>query len=140
MNDISDRLLTEMIGYWKISPNNYTLSILIKRYGRSGDLSGAFKVVEEYPKRFGFSPNAHVWTCLISACVNRQRLGIAECIFRSMTGEFDRLRELLDAGAEAELTGGESERGSFRRLLFEARKCQPDVKTYETLINGLMRK
>merc|ERR1719486_69886 len=52
-----------------VKPSNFTISILVKLYGRCGDLDAAFKVVNTYPKNFGFQVNAQVYTCLMSACI-----------------------------------------------------------------------
>merc|ERR1719198_940937 len=52
-----------------IAPSNFTLSILIKLYGRCSDLEAAFSVVETFPGKYGFKVNAQVYTCLMSACI-----------------------------------------------------------------------
>lgn len=52
-----------------VVPSNHTISILVKLYGRCGDLPAAFNAVEVYPKTFGFKLNAQVYTCLMSACI-----------------------------------------------------------------------
>lgn len=38
-------------------------------FGRAGKLNKAFEAVRQLPKRYGFSINAHVYTCLMSACI-----------------------------------------------------------------------
>eukprot|EP00933_Yihiella_yeosuensis_P017402 TRINITY_DN14540_c0_g1_i1.p1 TRINITY_DN14540_c0_g1~~TRINITY_DN14540_c0_g1_i1.p1 ORF type:complete len:1035 (+),score=180.79 TRINITY_DN14540_c0_g1_i1:287-3391(+) len=52
-----------------IAPSTFTLSILVKLYGRCRDLEAAIKVTEVYPKKYGFSLNPQVYTCLMSACI-----------------------------------------------------------------------
>lgn len=52
-----------------IAPSNITLSILVKLYGRCRDINKAFEVVKEIPERFGIRVNAHVYTCLMTACI-----------------------------------------------------------------------
>lgn len=52
-----------------IAPSNFTLSILVKLYGRCSDLDAAFEVVNTYPERYGFKLNTQVCTCLMSACI-----------------------------------------------------------------------
>eukprot|EP00437_Effrenium_voratum_P038435 CAMPEP_0181468468 /NCGR_PEP_ID=MMETSP1110-20121109/37506_1 /TAXON_ID=174948 /ORGANISM="Symbiodinium sp., Strain CCMP421" /LENGTH=835 /DNA_ID=CAMNT_0023593319 /DNA_START=99 /DNA_END=2604 /DNA_ORIENTATION=+ len=49
-----------------VSPSNFTLSILIKLYGRCGDLEAAFALLE---RRYDFQINAQVYTCLMSTCI-----------------------------------------------------------------------
>jgi pentatricopeptide repeat protein len=125
-----------MTNRWRIQPNSYTLSILIKRFGRQGDLSKAFQLVDQLPRRFGFRANAHVWTCLISACVAHGRLQTAECVFESMRGSQSRVRTLLQSNAEIETP---AEFKQLSNALAMAAMCPPDAKTYETLAQGFLR-
>ncbi|CAE7840447.1 unnamed protein product [Symbiodinium sp. CCMP2592] len=52
-----------------VAPSNFTVSILVKLYGRCGDLPAALEVIEDYPKRFGFRLNTQAYTCLMSTCI-----------------------------------------------------------------------
>ncbi|CDJ28870.1 PPR repeat-containing protein, putative [Eimeria mitis] len=65
----------------RIKPSNFTLSILIKLHGRMRQLPVAFELVKQLPKMYDFRINAHVYTCLMAACIeNRQimrREGVA---------------------------------------------------------------
>jgi pentatricopeptide repeat protein len=88
-----------------LSPSNHSASILIKLHGRRRDLNAAFKIIDELPAKFGFRPNAAVFTCLMATCIQCGRLN-----------EAVKLRE---------------------RMLRE--KCQPDEKTYSTLLRGALR-
>lgn len=67
-----------------IAPSNFTLSILVKLYGRCSDLDAAFNVVETYPKKYRFELNAQVYTCLMSACIANNDLGRALEVYDSM--------------------------------------------------------
>lgn len=67
-----------------IAPSNYTLSILVKLYGRCGDLKAAMEVIETYPAKFGFSLNAQVYTCLMSACISSAELPKAFEVYHKM--------------------------------------------------------
>merc|ERR1719327_1189849 len=67
-----------------VKPSNFTLSILVKLYGRCGDLEKAFEVVETYPKRFSFDLNAQVYTCLMSACISNGQLDRALSVLEQM--------------------------------------------------------
>jgi pentatricopeptide repeat protein len=67
-----DHLYEQMLSEG-IKPTNFTLTVLIKRHGREGNVAKAFKVMETLPAQFGFKANLQAYTCLISACVmNRQ--------------------------------------------------------------------
>ncbi|PFH31151.1 pentatricopeptide repeat domain-containing protein [Besnoitia besnoiti] len=69
-----------------IAPSNFTLTILIKMHGRLYQLQKAFDLVKELPRKYGFSINAHVYTCLMAACiVNREytlALEVYDCMER----------------------------------------------------------
>jgi len=67
-----------------IAPSNFTLSILVKLYGRCSDLDTAFHVVETYPDRYKFKLNAQVYTCLMSACIANGTLARAIAVYKAM--------------------------------------------------------
>ena len=69
MRTLTEKVLGDMEEA-KVAPSNFTLSILVKLYGRLGDLDRAFKVVETYPAKYGFDLNATVYTCLMSSCMS----------------------------------------------------------------------
>lgn len=69
---LSEQVIEDMIEAG-ISPSNHTASVLIKLYGRAKDLESAFKVLEEYPVKFGFRPNKAVYTALMSTCTWHRR-------------------------------------------------------------------
>jgi pentatricopeptide repeat protein len=60
-----------------VVPSNHSASILIKLYGRTKNLDAAFRVVDEFPKKYGVRCNNPVYTCLMSACISNGRLGRA---------------------------------------------------------------
>jgi pentatricopeptide repeat protein len=60
-----------------VSPSNYSASILIKLHGRCHDVDAAFRVIEEYPQKYGFRPNMAVYTCLMATCIGNNRLDLA---------------------------------------------------------------
>lgn len=60
-----------------VIPSNHSASILIKLYGRCRDLDAAFRVINEMPQKYGFRPNAAVYTCLMSTCIANNRMDLA---------------------------------------------------------------
>ncbi|ORM41338.1 Pentatricopeptide repeat-containing protein [Babesia sp. Xinjiang] len=74
--------LWEQMRLHGIAPSNFTLTILIKMYGRSGQLDKVFELVERLPAEYGFTINAHVYTCLMSACITNGRYSTALDIYR----------------------------------------------------------
>ncbi|CAE7188442.1 unnamed protein product [Symbiodinium sp. CCMP2456] len=75
-----------------VAPSNFTVSILVKLYGRCGDLPAALEVIEDYPKRFGFRLNTQAYTCLMSTCIWSGDLPKA----------FDAYQRMLEDGMEAD--------------------------------------
>jgi len=56
-----------------VAPSNFTLSLLVKLMNRCRKLDSAFSLVQEISAKYRFSPNVHVYSNLIQACVaNRQ--------------------------------------------------------------------
>ncbi|GIX65051.1 pentatricopeptide repeat domain-containing protein [Babesia caballi] len=76
--------LWEQMRLHGIAPSNFTLTILIKMYGRSGQLDKVFDLVGRLPVEYNFTINAHVYTCLMSACITNGRYSTALDIFRCM--------------------------------------------------------
>jgi pentatricopeptide repeat protein len=105
MRTLTEQVLRDMEDA-NVAPSNFTLSILVKLYGRTGDVERAFEVAESYPAKYGFDLNATVYTCLMSSCISNDRLEKAMEVFEMM----------------------------------KTTKCSPDAKTYQTLINGCLKK
>lgn len=82
--DLADKLLADMERY-KIIPSNFTLGILVKMWGRRKNLDKAFEAIETLPRRFGFTPNAQVWTCLMCACLNNGAVEHAFKVFADLS-------------------------------------------------------
>ncbi|KAK1442310.1 ATPase expression protein 3 [Babesia gibsoni] len=76
--------LWEQMQLHGIAPSNFTLTILIKMYGRSGQLDKVFDLVARLPVEYGFSINAHVYTCLMSACIANGRYSTAIDVYKCM--------------------------------------------------------
>jgi len=83
MRTLTEQVLADMEATG-IAPSNFTLSILVKLYGRCGDLDAARRVVDLYPRKYRFEVNAQVFTCLMSACIANGELAQALQVYRSM--------------------------------------------------------
>jgi pentatricopeptide repeat protein len=57
-----------------VEVSNYTLSILVKLYGRCGDVDAAKRVIETMSKKYGFEVNVAVQTCLVQALLSAARV------------------------------------------------------------------
>jgi len=83
MRTLTEQVLKDMENAG-IAPSNFTVSILVKLYGRCSDLNAAFQVVETYPTKYKFKLNAQVYTCLMSACIANGTLPRALEVYTSM--------------------------------------------------------
>jgi pentatricopeptide repeat protein len=70
-----------------VKPSNFTLTVMIKRFGREGNLNKACECANTFPEKFGFKINVHALTCLISACLANRQLGRALKVFERMRTE-----------------------------------------------------
>lgn len=94
-----------------LKPSNHSLSILIKLYGREHDVEKAFDVFKQFPLKYGFRPNAAVFTCLMSTCISNGQLQRA----------FDLLTQMVKAGQKPdEKTFSTLLRGSIRSQSVES--------------------
>jgi pentatricopeptide repeat protein len=84
LRKLTEKVLADMEGPAGIAPSNYTLSILVKLYGRCKDIDKVFEVVESYPAEYGFELNAKVYTCLMSALISNGLLTQALDVFQRM--------------------------------------------------------
>jgi len=83
MRTLTEQVLRDMEAAG-VAPSNFTISILVKLYGRCGDLPAAVQTVETYPKKFGFQLNAQVYTCLMSSCIAHGDLAEAMRAYQRM--------------------------------------------------------
>ncbi|CEM21771.1 unnamed protein product [Vitrella brassicaformis CCMP3155] len=81
--ELCDKLLGDMRQY-NIAPSNFTLTILIKLYGRTHQLDKAFEAVSVLPGLHHFEINTHVYTCLMSACIANRQYGRAISVYEEM--------------------------------------------------------
>merc|ERR1719218_400331 len=64
-----------------VSISNYTVSILVKLYGRCGDVDEAVRVQEALAKKYSLEANVTVQTCLIQAMLTHGRIQEAMQLF-----------------------------------------------------------
>jgi len=76
-----------------VHPSNYTLSILVKLFGRTRRLNQAFKIVDQISSQNGLRPNIHVYTCLMQACIQNRQIDRALSLHDTM---------VTDGGVEAD--------------------------------------
>jgi pentatricopeptide repeat protein len=79
-NELADKLLAKMDEY-RIEPSNYTLGTIVKMWGRRRNLGAALAAVKTLPKKYGFTPNGPVRTCLFFACLRNDAVDKALEVF-----------------------------------------------------------
>merc|ERR1719199_867437 len=86
MRTLAEQVLHDMEEA-NVAPSNFTLSILVKLYGRGGDVERALEICEAYPAKYGFEMNTTVYTCLMTTCITNNRLKEALELFKTMKGK-----------------------------------------------------
>lgn len=82
----ADEIFKRMIND-DVKPSNFTLTVLIKRYGREGKVQKAFDIANSLPQQYGFPMNTQTCTCLVSCCLTNKQLPRALKIFEKMKKE-----------------------------------------------------
>jgi len=67
-----------------VGPSNYTLVVMIKRYGREGKVDQAFNSFEKMIKEHNLKPTVQALTCLITVCVMNRSLPRAVQVLERM--------------------------------------------------------
>merc|ERR1719161_3537936 len=67
-----------------VSPGNFTLSILVRMYGKNHDMETAFSYFDTLPQKYGFEPNAQVYSSMMGACASCGRVAQALEIFEKI--------------------------------------------------------
>merc|ERR1719378_1603508 len=70
-----------------VNPSNYTLSILVKLFGRTRRLNQAFEIVEQITAKNGLRPNLQVYTCLMQACIQNRQIERALAVHDTMVSD-----------------------------------------------------
>lgn len=79
-NDLADVMLQNM-EKWHIAPSNFTLGIVVKMWGRRRNLDSAFAALKTLPKKYCFTANGPVKTCLLFACLRNDAVDLALDVF-----------------------------------------------------------
>lgn len=66
--DLADQLL-DSLEVFGVQPTNFTLCILLKMCGRRRQLERALRAVDTWPRRYNFTINSAVHSCLLTACL-----------------------------------------------------------------------
>merc|ERR1711920_797863 len=81
--ELADEILASMSDY-NVQPTNFTLSIIIKMWGKRHRLDNAFEAVHACLREKRHQLDAHVGTCLVSACMHNRDADRALVAFDEM--------------------------------------------------------
>jgi len=81
--DLADLVIADMDKFG-IKPSVFTLGILVKMYGRRGELEKAFEVLYLTAQKHGIRPNLQVKTCLMCACLYNHDFDKAFAVFEDL--------------------------------------------------------
>jgi pentatricopeptide repeat protein len=98
----------------KISPSNYTLSIMVKLLGRAHKLNEAIALVDDFRTNYRVRPNVQVYTCLMQACLLNRRVSQALSVYNKMVSE---LQCLPDQKAFSVLLNGCIQAGALKEAV-----------------------
>merc|ERR1719478_2004280 len=80
------QILQDMRKY-NVAPSNYTLSMLVKLFGRCKPLNQAFTMLEGISSEYGLKINIQVYTRLIQGCFNAGMAGKALALYEKIQKE-----------------------------------------------------
>merc|ERR1719389_1313974 len=70
--------------YYRITPTNFTVGIIVKMWGRRRELDKAFEAASTMTKKYNFQLNDPVRTCLMCACLLNDNLERALELFKEL--------------------------------------------------------
>jgi pentatricopeptide repeat protein len=82
-----------------VTPGNFTLSILVRMYGKNHDIETAASYFETLPQRHGFEPNAQVYSCMMGAFASCGRVAQALELFEKMPNPDGKAYTTIIAGS-----------------------------------------
>merc|ERR1719253_506984 len=78
---LAEKLFKDMLSA-SINPSVYTLTAMVKVYGKCGQSAQAWELVEQMPERFGVKPTVVMYTCLISCMLRHKKHHDAYAAFK----------------------------------------------------------
>eukprot|EP01057_Protomagalhaensia_wolfi_P000165 Protomagalhaensia_wolfi_Nauph_80__164@NODE_1092_length_1741_cov_54_806110_g327_i5_p1_GENE_NODE_1092_length_1741_cov_54_806110_g327_i5NODE_1092_length_1741_cov_54_806110_g327_i5_p1_ORF_typecomplete_len250_score36_13PPR_long/PF17177_4/7_8e25PPR_long/PF17177_4/1_2e19PPR_3/PF13812_6/1_6e15PPR_3/PF13812_6/1_3e13PPR_3/PF13812_6/0_0029PPR_3/PF13812_6/2_3e05PPR_3/PF13812_6/43PPR_2/PF13041_6/1_1e18PPR_2/PF13041_6/2_4e10PPR_2/PF13041_6/0_0011PPR_2/PF13041_6/0_00012PPR_1/PF12854_7/1_6e10PPR_1/PF12854_7/1e0 len=138
-----------------VKPTCYTLTILVKFYGRRHRLDKALQLVETLPKLYGIRMDAFVYTATIAACTWNGRVDKAIGFLQAMRQSFgasartygtlvagcvkqqtwENLSVVLDCATEDKISLGKRDASSLQELAQNWSQCTLNQKWIMTGFN-----
>merc|ERR1719326_2250631 len=82
-----------------VTPGNFTLSILVKMYGKNHDIETAFSYFDTLPQKYGFEANAQVFACMMGAFASCGRIAQALELFEQIQNPDGKAYTTIIAGS-----------------------------------------
>merc|ERR1719310_1462901 len=119
-----------------INPSVYTLTAMVKVYGKCGQSERAWELVQSMPERFKLQPTVIMYTCLISCQIRHKKHADAYAAFKWMCE-----RCQPDAQCVTTVLGGLCEGRMWAEVLelvTEALRRRPPLKLKEEALNSAL--
>jgi len=132
---LAERLFRDMQSA-QIKPSVYTLTAMVKVYGKCGQSEKAWELVRTMPERFGLQPTVIMYTCLISCLLRHKKHADAYAAFRWMCE-----RVSPDSQCVATVLGGLAEGKMWSELLdlvYEATHRRPPLRLKDETLGAAM--
>eukprot|EP00933_Yihiella_yeosuensis_P061583 TRINITY_DN64404_c0_g1_i1.p1 TRINITY_DN64404_c0_g1~~TRINITY_DN64404_c0_g1_i1.p1 ORF type:complete len:1037 (-),score=216.61 TRINITY_DN64404_c0_g1_i1:169-3279(-) len=82
--ELCDQLISEMVHHYQLKPSNFTLSIIIKMWGKRGNLDKAFEAVHHAIQTHKQPLDSQICSCVISACLHNREVELALKVMQEM--------------------------------------------------------
>jgi pentatricopeptide repeat protein len=132
---LAEKLFKDMLSA-QISPSVYTLTAMVKVYGKCGQSERAWELVQSMPDRFHLQPTVIMYTCLISCQIRHKKHADAYAAFKWMCE-----RCQPDAQCVTTVLGGLCEGRMWAEVLelvTEALRRRPPLKLKEEALNSAL--
>merc|ERR1719182_786154 len=132
---LAERLFRDMQSA-QIKPSVYTLTAMVKVYGKCGQSEKAWELVRTMQERFGLQPTVIMYTCLISCLLRHKKHADAYAAFRWMCE-----RVSPDAQCVATVLAGLAEGRMWSELLdlvHEATHRRPPLRLKDETLGAAM--
>merc|ERR1719331_1688124 len=132
---LAEKLFKDMLSA-NIAPSVYTLTAMVKVYGKCGQSGSAWELVQSMPDRFHLQPTVIMYTCLISCQIRHKKHADAYAAFKWMCE-----RCQPDAQCVTTVLGGLCEGRMWTELLdlvHEATHRRPPLRLKDETIGNCM--
>lgn len=117
--DLGVALFTDLVDSGKVKASVYTISTMVKLFGKTGRCTDAAALVETMEQRFGLKPTVVIFTCLISGLIRNKRYAQAFEMF----GRIQKVGVSPDRMTYQVLLDGCRQSGEWKKAVFFAEEA-----------------